>query len=164
MINPARSDMYVHIAIYLVCLSIVSLSAYYLEYFRGLATGYIDGWEHSGGGQHTDVDWSPIFEDLYSLELGNPLGCPGSACVEVMTTLHGSAPSLRRCEEVAYRQKEVITSLGQRMDRQQAQQTEVVPSLAMVVVPTLENAHARMDRLEQRMRLLRVSNGGMVMG
>ena len=32
----------------------------------------------------------------------------------------------------------------------------------MVVVPTLENAHARMDRLEQRMRLLRVSNGGMV--
>ncbi|KAL6348492.1 hypothetical protein AAG906_008947 [Vitis piasezkii] len=28
--------------------------------------------------------------------IGNPLGCRGSACVEVMTTLHGSAPSLRR--------------------------------------------------------------------
>ena len=25
-----------------------------------------------------------------------PLGCRGSACMEVMTTLHGSAPSLRR--------------------------------------------------------------------
>ena len=25
-----------------------------------------------------------------------PLGCRGSACVEVMTTLHGSAPSLRK--------------------------------------------------------------------
>ncbi|RVW71161.1 hypothetical protein CK203_059830 [Vitis vinifera] len=29
----------------------------------------------------------------------NPLGCQGSACVEVMTTLHGSASSLRRHEE-----------------------------------------------------------------
>ena len=28
--------------------------------------------------------------------VGHPLGCRGSACVEVMTTLHGSAPSLRR--------------------------------------------------------------------
>ena len=32
--------------------------------------GYIYVWEYSGGGGHTDVDWSPIFEDLYSLELG----------------------------------------------------------------------------------------------
>ena len=31
--------------------------------------------------------------------IGNPLGCRGSACVEVMTTLHGSAPSLRRRAE-----------------------------------------------------------------
>ena len=29
--------------------------------------------------------------------IGKPLGCPGSACVEVMTTLHGSTPSLWRC-------------------------------------------------------------------
>ena len=28
--------------------------------------------------------------------IGRPLGCRGSACVEVMTTLHGSTPSLRR--------------------------------------------------------------------
>ena len=32
--------------------------------------GYIDVWEHVGGGRHIDADWSPIFEDLYSPELG----------------------------------------------------------------------------------------------
>ncbi|KAL6350423.1 hypothetical protein AAG906_004374 [Vitis piasezkii] len=69
---------------------------------------YIDVWEHFGGDRHIDVDWSLIIEDLYSPELGfmdiceavfaigNPLGCRGSACVEVITTLHGSAPSLWR--------------------------------------------------------------------
>ena len=31
---------------------------------------YIYVWEHFRGGRHIDVDWSPIFEDLYSLELG----------------------------------------------------------------------------------------------
>ena len=30
----------------------------------------IDVWEHFGGGRHIDADWSPIFEDLYSLKLG----------------------------------------------------------------------------------------------
>ncbi|RVW29135.1 hypothetical protein CK203_102566 [Vitis vinifera] len=81
---------------------------------EGLATGYIDAREHPVGERHFDVDWSPIIEDLYSPELGfmdsratvcflfcsrflgKPLGCRGSACVEVMPTLHGSAPSLRR--------------------------------------------------------------------
>ena len=33
-------------------------------------TDYIDVWEHSGGGGHTDSDWNPIFEELYSQELG----------------------------------------------------------------------------------------------
>ena len=33
-------------------------------------TGYINVWEHSEGGGHIDAGWSPIFEDLYSLELG----------------------------------------------------------------------------------------------
>ncbi|RVW75927.1 hypothetical protein CK203_051823 [Vitis vinifera] len=61
--------------------------------------GYIDAREHSGGERHFDVDWSPIIEDLYSPELGNPSRCRGSACVEVMTTLHGSAPYLRRRAE-----------------------------------------------------------------
>ena len=32
--------------------------------------GYIYVWEHSGGGQHIDVDWRSIFEDLCSPELG----------------------------------------------------------------------------------------------
>ena len=32
--------------------------------------GYNDIWEHSGGSQHIDADWSSIFEDLYSPELG----------------------------------------------------------------------------------------------
>ena len=32
--------------------------------------GYIDVWEHSGEYQHIDVDWTPIFEDLYSPKLG----------------------------------------------------------------------------------------------
>ncbi|KAL6338359.1 hypothetical protein AAG906_018730 [Vitis piasezkii] len=69
------------------------------EALYGLATCYIDVWEHSEGDRHIDANWSPIIEDLYSPELGNPLGCQGSACVEVMTTLHGSASSLRRREE-----------------------------------------------------------------
>ncbi|RVX08164.1 hypothetical protein CK203_017700 [Vitis vinifera] len=83
----------------------------------GLATGYTDVREHSGGDRHTDVGRSPIIEDLYSPELGfmdivrpvcfifcfsflgSPLGCRGSACVDVMSTLHGSAPSLLRRAE-----------------------------------------------------------------
>ena len=31
--------------------------------------GYIYVREHSGGSRHIDVDWSPIFEDLFNLEL-----------------------------------------------------------------------------------------------
>ena len=41
-------------------------------------------------------------------------------------------------------------------------QTEVAPPPAMVVVLTSEDAHARIDKLEQRMRQLRVSDEGMV--
>ena len=33
-------------------------------------TGYTDVWEHPGGDRHTDVERSPIIEDLYSPELG----------------------------------------------------------------------------------------------
>ncbi|RVW66403.1 hypothetical protein CK203_065265 [Vitis vinifera] len=65
--------------------------------FQRLGVGSSDGLyrctEHSGGERHFDVDWSPIIEDL------KPPGMRGSACVEVMTTLHGSAPSLRRRAE-----------------------------------------------------------------
>ncbi|KAL6320865.1 hypothetical protein AAG906_008865 [Vitis piasezkii] len=65
------------------------LSSYLQPSGFGLVTSYIDVWEHFGGDRHFDVDWSPIIEDLYSPELG-------SACVEVVTTLHGSASSLYR--------------------------------------------------------------------
>ncbi|KAL6325530.1 hypothetical protein AAG906_023375 [Vitis piasezkii] len=37
--------------------------------------GYIYVWEHSGGGRHIDVDWSPNFEDLYSPELDFRIFC-----------------------------------------------------------------------------------------
>ncbi|RVW75457.1 hypothetical protein CK203_061506 [Vitis vinifera] len=42
-------------------------------------------------------------------------------------------------------------------------QTEVASPPAMVVVLTSENTHARMDRLEQRMGQLRLSDGGMAL-
>ncbi|RVW98939.1 hypothetical protein CK203_033797 [Vitis vinifera] len=73
--------------------------------------GYIDVWENSGGGRHVDADGSPIFEDLYSPKLGNPLGCRGSACVEVMTTLHGSALSLQRRAEGCVPSESMIASV-----------------------------------------------------
>ena len=31
--------------------------------------GHIYVWKHFEGGRHIDADWSPIFEDLYSLDL-----------------------------------------------------------------------------------------------
>lgn len=97
--------------------------------------GYANVWEHYGEGWHTDVDWSSVIKDLYSLELDSwifirplcflfcfsfiglsnapisftihfrwplsvesceslyhrkLLGIWGSACVEMMTTLHRS--------------------------------------------------------------------------
>ncbi|KAL6347249.1 hypothetical protein AAG906_013685 [Vitis piasezkii] len=92
--------------------------------------GYIDVWENSGGGRHVDADGSPIFEDLYSPKLGNPLGCRGSACVEVMTTLHGSASSLRRRAEGCVPSESMIASgalvnLRQEIDNQQSKQLVV---------------------------------------
>ena len=30
---------------------------------------YIYVWEHFGSGRHIDANWSPIFEDLFNLEL-----------------------------------------------------------------------------------------------
>ena len=38
------------------------------------------------------------------------MGCRGSACVEVMTTLHGSTPSLRRRVEGCVPPKGMIAS------------------------------------------------------
>ncbi|RVW63858.1 hypothetical protein CK203_055593 [Vitis vinifera] len=54
--------------------------------------------------------------------------------------------------------QEAITSLGQRIDGSRPRsQTEVVPPLVTVPTRTLEDPHARMDRLEQRLRQLRTS-------
>ncbi|RVW92754.1 hypothetical protein CK203_042621 [Vitis vinifera] len=71
--------------VFINCALIPFLDSALLFAAQGLATGYIDVREHSGEGRHFDVDWSPIIEDLYSPKLGNPLGCRGSACVEMMT-------------------------------------------------------------------------------
>ncbi|RVW90935.1 hypothetical protein CK203_044187 [Vitis vinifera] len=46
----------------------------------------------------TLVDHSAL-RVLRGFTIGNPLGCRGSTCVEVMTTLYGSIPSLRRRAE-----------------------------------------------------------------
>ncbi|RVW17759.1 hypothetical protein CK203_071829 [Vitis vinifera] len=43
--------------------------------------------------------WLLSVESFERFHHRKPLGCRGSVCVEVMTTLHGSAPSLRRRAE-----------------------------------------------------------------
>ena len=40
-----------------------------------------------------------VLKVLRDFTIGNPLGCRGSAYVEVMTTLHGSVSSLQRRAE-----------------------------------------------------------------
>ena len=40
--------------------------------------------------------YSRVLRVVRAFTIGFPLGCRESACVEVMTTLHGSASSLRR--------------------------------------------------------------------
>ena len=40
---------------------------------------YMYVWKHYGGGRHINATWSPIFEDLYSLEID--LGYLRDQCV-----------------------------------------------------------------------------------
>ncbi|RVW67839.1 hypothetical protein CK203_060996 [Vitis vinifera] len=215
--------MYELCFVFINCALIPFLDSALLFAAQGLATGYIDAREHSGGERHFDVDWSPIIEDLYSPELGNPLGCRGSACVEVMTTLHGSTPSLfEACRglriaggstdtfslgttswiRVGGRLIRVSDQLDQRSDQRDMDsqivtvdqfaeamasiqeaiaslvppppppsqsapqavpftlhsQTRVALPPITVPTPTLEDPHARMDRLEQDLRQLRASD------
>ncbi|RVW68221.1 hypothetical protein CK203_064507 [Vitis vinifera] len=142
--------------------------------------------------------------------LGNPLGKQGSACVDVMTTLHGSTPSLGRHvegyilpKEMSWLQLGSVTlsivsfwsvfvpnldspSWTRVRGRQQTQQIlphdsaqydhavppppslsqwvpqptsyvlhsqiDVIPPPVVALIPALEDVHAHMDRLEQRMR------------
>ncbi|KAL6311455.1 hypothetical protein AAG906_004458 [Vitis piasezkii] len=51
-----------------------------------------------------------VLRVLRNFTIGNPLGCRGSACVEVMTTLHGSAPFFRRCAESCVPSEGMIAS------------------------------------------------------
>ncbi|RVW77160.1 hypothetical protein CK203_054284 [Vitis vinifera] len=46
--------------------------------------------------------------------------------------------------------QEAIANLGQRIDGQQTQQTEVAPFPITLPIPTSEDPHTRMDKLEQR--------------
>ncbi|RVW25275.1 hypothetical protein CK203_114769 [Vitis vinifera] len=148
--------------------------------------------------------------------LRNPLGTRGSACVEVMTTLHESTPSSwRRAEGCVPPEggftvtdldsplwirvgamasiQEAIANLGQRIDGQQTQQIpvqestqfdtivpppplpsqsvpqaipftlhsqiEVAPPPITSPIPASEDPHARMDKLEQKLRQMRTSEG-----
>ncbi|RVW13347.1 hypothetical protein CK203_095761 [Vitis vinifera] len=95
--------------------------------------------------------------------IGNPLGCRGSACVEVMTTLHGSALSLRRRAEGCIPLEGVLihSIWVQLLVSELESQIEVAPPPSVMVVLTSKDTHARMDMLEQRMRQMRVSDGGM---
>ncbi|RVW75336.1 hypothetical protein CK203_052955 [Vitis vinifera] len=133
--------------------------------------------------------------------MGNPLGCQGGACVEVMTTLHGSAPSFQRraegwlhtikgsidtfglgstswiqVEGRLIRVQEVPPQDGAQYDSTMPlspppsqstlqaipftlhSQTKVAPPPVTVPIPTSEDPHAHMDRLEQRLRQLRTSD------
>ena len=46
----------------------------------------------------TLVDYR-VLRIVRAFTIGNPLGCQGSACVELMTTLHGRVSSLRKHAE-----------------------------------------------------------------
>ncbi|RVW73233.1 hypothetical protein CK203_059169 [Vitis vinifera] len=54
--------------------------------------------------------------------------------------------------------QEAIASLSRRIDGQQAQQAEVASPHVTVPTPTLEDPHARMDRLEQRLKAVEDSD------
>ncbi|RVW82506.1 hypothetical protein CK203_046275 [Vitis vinifera] len=97
--------------------------------------GYIDVWEHSGGDRHIDADWSLIIEDLYSPELGNPLGCRGSACVDVMTTLHGNTSSFRSLDLPSWvRVERRLVRFSERSDIDQQVVTVDQFTIAMVSI------------------------------
>ncbi|RVW90021.1 hypothetical protein CK203_035886 [Vitis vinifera] len=127
-----------------------------------------------------DVDWSLIIEDLYSPELGFMDICaanetPGmrdSACVEMMTTLHGNTPSFwRRAEGCVPQDAQVLppkTSHG--VPFHLSDHYEIAPPPAATVSPPiftttndtrLVEQEARVERLESRMRQIRLEDGSL---
>ncbi|RVW61584.1 hypothetical protein CK203_065328 [Vitis vinifera] len=123
----------------------------------GLATGYIDVWEHSGGDRHIDVNWSPIIEDLYSLELG-------ALIHRVWVRLLGSRLGEVSPQDGAQYDPTVPSSPPPNQSAPLAipftlhSQTEVVPTPIIVPTPTSEDPHACMDRLDKKLRQLRSSD------
>ncbi|KAL6343642.1 hypothetical protein AAG906_025007 [Vitis piasezkii] len=75
--------------------------------------------------------------------LMKPLGCRGSTCVEVMITLHGSIPSLRRHAEGCVTLHTISRD-----------QVAVIPPI-VTPVTIIEDPRSRMDRLEQRIKQMR---------
>ncbi|RVW30425.1 hypothetical protein CK203_088860 [Vitis vinifera] len=120
----------------------------------GSGDGYIDAREYSGGERHFDVDWSPIIEDLYSPKLGNPLGCRGSACVEVMPTLHGSARLFGGVQRVAYHRRirvggrliRVSDQLDQRSDQRDMDSQIVTVDQFAEAMTSIQEAIASLGR------------------
>ncbi|RVW89495.1 hypothetical protein CK203_043594 [Vitis vinifera] len=101
-------------------------------------------------------------ESFKSFTIGNPLGYRGSACVEVMTILHGSIPSIRRRVEGCVPLEGTIASARDPLKSTSlifratlTFQTEVAPHLVTLPIPTSKDPYACMDRLEQRLRQLR---------
>ncbi|RVW60319.1 Ran-binding protein 1-like a [Vitis vinifera] len=132
----------------------------------GSNDGLYDVWEHSEGSRYTDADWSPIFEDLYSPDLGDdhlawkrPVSL--EACRGLRTTrgsidmfnlgltswikvrgrlirvsdqldqtyMDSQVVTVDQFDAATTSIQEAITSLGQRMDGQQAQQVPVQESV-----------------------------------
>ncbi|RVW84660.1 Retrovirus-related Pol polyprotein from transposon opus [Vitis vinifera] len=135
--------------------------------------------------------------------LGNPLGTRESACVEVMTTLHGSTPSPWRHVEGCIPPEGTIASArdpltrpfyliepfqpcrsiyvpnldlpswtrvrvycghghdsgGYSWPRPEDSQIDVIRLPVVALILNSEDVHTRMDRLEQRMRQMRISKG-----
>ncbi|RVX21745.1 hypothetical protein CK203_000973 [Vitis vinifera] len=146
---------------------------------HGIATGYTDVWEHSGGDWHIDVGKSPIIEDHYSPKLGNPLGCRGSTCVEVMITLHGNTILFGGMQMVAYRRRSQSGSVpwvewergsinqfeledgysaemlaAQTLHTISRDQATVIPPI-VTPVTIIEDPRSHMDKLERRIKQMR---------
>ncbi|RVW26321.1 hypothetical protein CK203_115262 [Vitis vinifera] len=94
----------------------------------------------------------------------NPIGTRGSACMEVMTTLNGSIPSpWRHAEGCIPSNVPPPPLLSQSVPHPAPyllhSQVDVTSPPIVAPIPTLKDAQARMDKLEQRMRQMRFSDG-----
>nr|CAN76654.1 hypothetical protein VITISV_042356 [Vitis vinifera] len=130
--------------------------------------GYIDAREHSGGERHFDVDWSPIIEDLYSSELGfmdicvarsdfvHSLDTPslGQSRGEISPVLreieHGSTSCYSGSVYDCHPPPPPVPTVPQSSPYVLHGHSEVAPP-AVVQTIVVDDAHARMDRLDSGM-------------